>query len=306
MQTAPPAAAVCTNSQPPSVTAPEPLTDLVAEVQDGVEVMEEQTQEEEALPSHVAVADPLKLSLFRLSAFKQDTEKAYPNFTVEVKDDGVYITGTDRQKMEQIKRTVLDYFAKIADSHLILEVENANFLAREDVKKHLVQKMNQSGFSSTYTVSGCNVVVTSLTQNSADQACSFLKSQLCHFSIPVTAEYECMLYCREWTEFLQKLNLTSAKVSERGDIDVFTLKEMESEKKTAIQKFLSTPIDRETVIPMEPGMLKYIQNHHHQLLADMDQVSIFPLEVEDVCGLKVCVALKVPYYTKSTFIWVIN
>lgn len=282
MQTSPPAA-VSTNSQSSSEAAPEP--GLMAGEEDVV--MEEQTQTEEALPGHVAVADPLKLALFRLSTFKQDTEKASPDFTVEIKDDGVYITGPDRQKMEQIRRSVLDYFGKIADSHLILELENANFLAREDVKKHLVQRMIESGLSSMYTVSGCNVVVTSLTQNSANQACSFLQSQLCHFSIPIVAEYECMLYCREWTEFMQNLSLSSVKVSERGNIDVFTLKEMESEKKTAILEFLSSPIDRESVIPMEPGMLKYIQNHCHQLLADMDQVSIFPLDAEDACGLKI-------------------
>uniref|UniRef100_A0A3Q3EFW2 Poly [ADP-ribose] polymerase n=3 Tax=Labrus bergylta TaxID=56723 RepID=A0A3Q3EFW2_9LABR len=97
-----------------------------------------------------------------------------------------------------------------------------------------------------------------------------------------------MFYCREWTEFLQSLSFTSVKVSERErDIDVLTLKEMESEKQTAIIGFLTTPIERETIIPMEPDMLKYIQNHCHQLMADMDQVSIFPLEAEDVCGLKI-------------------
>ncbi|TKS88974.1 Poly [ADP-ribose] polymerase 10 [Collichthys lucidus] len=62
---------------------------------------------------------------------------------------------------------------------------------------------------------------------------------------------------------------------------------MESEKQAAILEFLSTPIERETVISMVPDMLKYIQIHCHQLLADMDQVSIFPLEAEDVCGLKI-------------------
>uniref|UniRef100_A0A3Q3L7J4 Poly [ADP-ribose] polymerase n=1 Tax=Labrus bergylta TaxID=56723 RepID=A0A3Q3L7J4_9LABR len=83
-------------------------------------------------------------------------------------------------------------------------------------------------------------------------------------------------------------DFTSVKVSERErDIDVLTLKEMESEKQTAIIGFLTTPIERETIIPMEPDMLKYIQNHCHQLMADMDQVSIFPLEAEDVCGLKI-------------------
>ncbi|XP_034561260.1 protein mono-ADP-ribosyltransferase PARP10 [Notolabrus celidotus] len=286
MQTSP-SVDVSTNSQTPSQTAPEPLPAHMAEEENAVEVMEEQSPEEEALPSHVAVADPIKLSLFRLSTFKEDIEKAYPDFTIQIKDNGVYITGSDRQKMEQIRNTILDSFAKIAECHLILELEMAHFLAREDVREHLLHAMNQMGLSSMYTVSGCNVVVTSLSQQSANQACSFLKSQLCHFSIPMVAEYECMLYCREWTEFMQALSFSSVKVSERGNIDVLTLKDMESEKQVAIQEFLSTPIERETVIPMEPGMLKYIQNHCHQLLADMDQVSIFPLEADDACGLKI-------------------
>uniref|UniRef100_A0A3B4WJ74 Poly [ADP-ribose] polymerase n=1 Tax=Seriola lalandi dorsalis TaxID=1841481 RepID=A0A3B4WJ74_SERLL len=176
----------------------------------------------------------------------------------------------------------------MSETHFTLEPEKAQFLARKDVKERLQQTMNQTGSPSMYSVSDSKVAVTSLSQNSAQQACSFLKSQLSHFSVPLDAQYEGMLYCREWSEFLRALGFCSVKVSERGgNIDVLTLKGMESEKQTAILQFLTTPIERETVISMEPGMLKYIQIHCHQLLADMDQVSIFPLEAEDVCGLKI-------------------
>lgn len=253
------------------------------------EVMEDQTEDKDGVSSHVAIADPVKLALFQLSTFQKDTEKAHPNFTIQIKDNGVHIAGTDGHKVEQIKQDILDCFGKMAEAHFTLEPEKAQFLARKDVKERLLQTINQAGSPAKYTVSDCNVVVTSLSQNSANQACSFLKSQLCHFSMPVDTESKSMLYCREWSEFLQALGFSSVKVSEQGgNIDGFTLKGMETEKRTAITEFLTTPIERETVMSMEPGMLKYIQIHCHQLLADMDQqVSIFPLEAADVCGLKI-------------------
>lgn len=288
MQTSPPLV-VNANSQSSSQTASEPLAPHAA-AEDAAEVaMEDQTEDEDAPSSHIAIADPAKLALFQLATFQQDTEKAHPNFTIQIKDDGVHIAGSDRQTFEQIKHTILDYFGKMVETNFTLESEKAQFLARKDVKERLLQTMNQTGSPVIYTVSDCNVVLTSLCQNSGNQACSFLKSQLSHFSIQVDTEYEGMLHCREWSEFLRALGFSSAKVSERGgNVDVLTLKGMESEKQTAILEFLTTPIERETVISMEPGMLKYIQIHCHQLLADMDQVSIFPLEAEEVCGLKVC------------------
>ncbi|XP_031709736.1 protein mono-ADP-ribosyltransferase PARP10 [Anarrhichthys ocellatus] len=264
------------------LAAPEAVEEAAAE-----EVMEEQTEDEETLSSHIPITDPAKLALFKLGTFRRDTENAHTNLTIQIQDNGVHIAGTDRRKVEQIRHAILDCFVKMAKTRFTLEPEKAQLLAREDVKQHLLQTMTRTGSPAMYTVSDCNVVVTSLCQNSADQACSFLKSQLCHLSIPVDAEYECMLYCREWSEFLQALGFSTVKVSEQaGNIDVFTLKGMESEKQMAIMEFLTTPIEKEMVISMEPGMLKYIQIHCHQLLADMDQVSIFPLEAEDVCGLK--------------------
>ncbi|KAI3358340.1 hypothetical protein L3Q82_014784 [Scortum barcoo] len=286
IQTSPPMM-VSANSQSSSQVTSEPLVAHLASEEAAEEVMEDGMEEEEALLSHI-VADPGKLALFQLSTFPQDTEKAHPDLNIQIKDNGVHIAGSDRQKLEQIKQTILDYFGKMAEATFTLEPEKAHFLARKDVKERLLQTMNQTGPSIIYSVSDCNVVVTSMCQNSANQARSFLTSQLSHFSLQVDRDYEAMLYCREWSEFLQTLGFSSTKVSEQGrKVDVLTLKGMESEKQTAIMAFLTTPIERETVISMEPGMLKYIQIHYHQLLADMDQVSIFPLEAEDLCGLKI-------------------
>lgn len=287
MQTSPPVVAIA-NSQSSSQTSSEPLAAQEAVEEASGDAIEDQMEEEDTLSDHIPIADPAKLALFQLSTFQQDSEKAHPDVTIQIKDNGVHIAGTDRQTFEQIKHTILDYFGKMAETHFTLEPEKAQFLERKDVKKRLLQIMGQTESPAMYTVSDCNVAVTSLSQNSANQACNFLKSQLCHFSIPLDREYEGMLNCREWSEFVQALGFSSVKVSEQGrNADVLTLKGMESEKQTAILQFLATPIERETVISMEPGVLKYIQTHCHQLLADMDEVSIFPLEAEEVCGLKV-------------------
>ncbi|KAM7372857.1 hypothetical protein PAMP_007752 [Pampus punctatissimus] len=286
MQTSPPRVVFANSHSDVSQTTLEPLTAPEAVEEISEEVMEDQTEEINILSSHIAVTDPAKLALFQPSTLLQDIEKTHLDFTVQIGDDGVHITGPDSQKLEQIKSAILDFFATVAEVQFTLEPEKAQLLLRKDVKERLLQTMNQSGSPTWYTVSDCNVAVMSLSQNLANQACSFIKSQLCQFSIPIDKEYECMLYSREWSEFLQVLSFSS--VSEQdGNIDVLTLKGMEGEKQIAILEFLTTPIEREIVISMEPGMLKYIQIHCHQLLADMDQVSIFPLEAGDVCGLKI-------------------
>ncbi|XP_026012108.1 uncharacterized protein parp10 [Astatotilapia calliptera] len=299
MQTSPPTAA--SSSNPPSemalesVAAPPPLPTKVEEVEveevkeeEAEEVMEEQSDDSDTITCHIALTDPGKHALFQHSTIQRDIKNTNPNVIIQTKDDGVYIEGPDRAQAEQVKQTIMDFLCNIAEAHFTLELEKAQFLARKDVKERLLQATTQSGSSTLYTVSDSNITVTSLTQDSAKKACSFLKSQVCYFSMPMDQENECMLNCREWSEFLQTLSFCSVKVSERGgNIDVWTLTGMENEKQAAIMQFLTTPIERETVIPMEPGMLKYIQIHCHQLLVDMDQVSIFPLEAEDNCGLKI-------------------
>ncbi|KAK5855432.1 hypothetical protein PBY51_005533 [Eleginops maclovinus] len=281
MQTSPPA-----NKQTPPQMKPRVAHEAVEVAAE--EVMDQTEDVELVLSSHVAIADPLKLSVLQHSTFLKDTKKAHPNFTIHIKDNGVHIEGTDRQRVEQIKHKILDCFGKMAEINLTFEPEEAQFLAREDVKQRLLETVNQPASPTLYSVSDCTVSVTSLSLNSANQLSSLIQSQLCHFTVPVDAELETMLYCREWSEFMQALSFCLVKVSEQGGIiDGFTLKGMESEKQTEIMGFLTTPIERETVISMEPGRLKYIQIHRHQLMADMNQVSIFPLEAEDACGLKI-------------------
>lgn len=251
-----------------------------------MEVNEDKT--EEALPGHCPVDDPVKLNLLKLSNFQENTEKNTPNVKVHIGPSGVHIVCADRQTMEWVKRSVSDYLVNMAEAGFFLEPEKAAFLSREDVKERLQRVMRESGWPATYTVSDGHVALTSLSQDSAKHACGFLKSQLRHFTMQVDPQHTGLSCCREWTDFLQALGLVAVTSWQpEGTLDLLTLDGLEVEKATAIREFLAAPIERETFLPMELGKLKYLQIHRHQLLAEMDQVSIYPLESDKVCGLKV-------------------
>ncbi|XP_054446581.1 protein mono-ADP-ribosyltransferase PARP10 [Pteronotus mesoamericanus] len=47
----------------------------------------------------------------------------------------------------------------------------------------------------------------------------------------------------------------------------------------------------ETVLPMEPGAMRFIQLYHEDLLAGLGEVALFPLEGADAAGFRLCGAL---------------
>lgn len=286
MSTSPPAV-VSSSESTPQVSL-EPVVTVDSAEDSAVEAMDDQPVVPDILTEDIAFTDPLKLALFQSSSLIQDTKKTHPEYNIQITDNGVHISGPDRCGVEKLKQSITDFCGNFIQSSFTVERDKAQFLAKTDVKEQLLQTMNQTWCPIVYALSDRDVWVCSVCQDFVNQACSFLRSQMCRFSMPVATEYECMLYCSEWTKFLQTLGLSFVKVSKQGrNLDVVTLKGMESMKQAEILQFLTTPIERETLISMEPGVLKYIQIHCHQLLAEMNQVSIFPLETEDVCGLKI-------------------
>lgn len=248
-----------------------------------VEGAEDHT-EEAMLTDFISMADPVKLELFQLGNFQQEIKKTHPDVTIQIKDNGVHMEAADQQMFEQVKDSLLEYFCQMAEAYFTVEPEEAEFLDRKEVKECLQRSMNQT--PATYMVLDSNVVVTALSCTSAHQACSFVKSQLAHISIPMDSQYKCIFLSNEWFQFLQELSLSSVKVSTE-DIDVLTLKGMENEMQVVVTEFLTSQIESEVVVCMEPDVLKYIQAHCHLLLVDMDQVSVIPLESADVSGFKV-------------------
>lgn len=258
--------------------APELLVEMVHEAAEG------QTEGEPLLTDLISIGDPVKLELFQLGTFQQDIKNTYPDVMIQVRGDGVLMEAVGRPTFEQVKNYLLEYFFSMAETHFTLEPEEAEFLERKVVKERLQRNINQT--PATYMVLDNNVVVTALSRTSAHRACSFLKSQLAHVSIMMDSQYKCIFFSSEWSKFLQELSLCSVKVFAES-IDILTLKGMESEMQMVVQEFLNSQIETEAVVFMEPGVLKYIQTHCHDLLVYLDQVSVVPLESVDVWGLKV-------------------
>lgn len=232
--------------------------------------------------SSIAVSDPVKLSLLEASGQLQELQTAHPGSKLSITKDGVSILAHDQPGMDKLKSSVLKFLGGIAQSPLPLEPQKTEFLARADVKAKLLQTLKDQGLLLSYTVTDDVVSVTSLSLSMVNEACKSIKSLVSEVRIPVLKDYECNLYCQEWSTFSQTLGLCSASVAEAGaKISVVTLKGMEEEVQTKVKQFLTTPIQRETVISMEPGRLKYLQIYNEQLLADFDQVTLFPLETGD-------------------------
>ncbi|XP_034017433.1 protein mono-ADP-ribosyltransferase PARP10 isoform X3 [Thalassophryne amazonica] len=284
-QISPPVAVASNSDSSPPVDV-EPLP-VFEEAEAPVDTVEIQARVADRLSCNVTISDPDKFIIFQQHVL-QDIEKDHPHVYIQLIDNGVHVAGPNAMVVEKLKDAVLKILSSMAQTVFTCDPVKADFLKKKEVREALLQTLNGSGLPATYTVSDCDVTVTSLSLNLASQACSVLQSQLCEVRMQVEKEYECMLYTTEWSEFIKTLDFCSVRLSEHGgDVDLLTLKGMDSEKQTAILLFLSMPITKETVISMEPGMLKYIQVHCHQLLADMSEVSIFPLEAEDVCGLKI-------------------
>lgn len=248
----------------------------------GAEVQQEAA--DVLLTDFFSIADPVKVELFQLGNFQQEIKKTHPDVTIQVKDNGVHMEAADQQMFEQVKDSLLEYLCQMAEAYFTVEPEEAEFLVRKEVKEQLQQSMKHT--PATYIVLDSNVVVTALSCTAAHQACSFVKSQLAHVRIPMDSQYKCIFHSNEWFQFLQVLPLCSVKVS-REDIDLLTLKGLEDEKRRVVKEFLTSQIESEVVVCMEPDVLRYIQAHCHRLLVDMDQVSVIPLESVDVSGFKV-------------------
>ncbi|XP_053718390.1 protein mono-ADP-ribosyltransferase PARP10 isoform X1 [Synchiropus splendidus] len=252
------------------------------------EVLMHQTADTCLFSSRISVTDSVKLSLLQTSGLLPEIEKANADCAVQIKDDGVHITGPAEQPVRQMKVSIVELVEKMAVVNFVLEKDMADFLTLENVEERLRGIQLQNGCPMIYTVSTNNVALTSLSQDMADLAAGFVKAQLFKLSIPVSETLQYMFSLREWPEFLQTLDLSLVKVSEMGDaIHVVTLKDLSDDIHGLIQKFLATPVQREAHISMDPYVLMFVQNHYHQLLADMGEVSIIPIEDKDMCGLKI-------------------
>lgn len=271
-----------------------PLTDNTTSIANKTTASATEPSIQKECVSFISVPDATKHQLLSLSNLPENLTKAHPKFDVSLAKDGVQIKGPDQIEVERLKNKVLEFLTGVAQEHLTYDKLKAEFLKREDVKKRL--SLSLKDIPSTFNVSDCMVTVTSSSRSAVKQAQDLIKSQIAEFTVPMAKEYESVVFSEEWSDFLVSLDFCCAKVSDTGGmITVVTLTGMEKDKKDKIDEFLSTPHQKETVLSMEPGMLKFLQLHHRDLLADMGEVILFPLETGDGLSVSYQVCFRLTY-----------
>ncbi|XP_017572428.1 protein mono-ADP-ribosyltransferase PARP10 [Pygocentrus nattereri] len=268
-----PAASLSTPSSPVTATA-------VADAEK--DAMEVGPSGPEPLACQISVSDPTKLQLIGLSSLLDDLKKAHPNYGITLAQDGVHIKGQGGLEAEHLRSKLLEFLSGFSQMHLPLNALKGQLLEKKSVKDKTVELLKEQGLPSVYTVSDGAVIVTSPTMQMVSQACETIKRSVVETSLPVKPKYESMLYSLEFQVFVQSLDMCCAEITDFGaTVTVVTLKGLEEDMKQVIIEFLSTPVQKEEVLSMEPAMLNYIQLHHQQLLSDMNQLTILPLETGD-------------------------
>lgn len=273
-----PSSPVSPKTSLPAASSPVAAAAQVDYEKDAMEVV---PSEPEPLVCSLSVPDPTKLQLIGLSGLLDDLKKAHPNFDITLKQDGVHIKGAGHLQAEKLKNKILEFLSGFTQVHVPLSALKAELLEKEGVKDKVLALLRQQGLPSVYMLSDCVLIVTSPTMTMVNQACEKIKSLVVEAAVPLKTEYESMLYCQEFQDFKKSLDMCCAEITDSA-VAIVTLKGLEEDVKGRIIQFLSTPLQKERVLSMEPAMLTYIQLHHQQLLFDMNQLTtILPLESGD-------------------------
>ncbi|KAK3511872.1 hypothetical protein QTP70_027460, partial [Hemibagrus guttatus] len=230
----------------------------------------------------VSIPDPIKRELVTLCDVPEKLRTSHPGYDIRVTQNGVEVEGPTADGAEKLKGELLEFLSGVSQVHVSVSALKADFLQRQDVRDKLTAKLKVQGLPCSYTLNGAVLILSSTSMQMVNQACEEIKGAVSEFVLHVEPEYEYIIYSEEWKTFLMSQDTCSAEASAQGSaISVVTLKDVELEVKENFARFLSTPIQREKVLSMQPAMLTYIQLHHQQLLMDMSEVIIFPLDSGD-------------------------
>ncbi|XP_060752895.1 uncharacterized protein parp10 [Tachysurus vachellii] len=231
---------------------------------------------------HVPILDPIKRELITLCNVPERLRTSHPGYKIRVTPNGVEVEGPTLDGVEKLKSELMEFLVGVSQVQVSVSALKADFFQRQDVRDKLTAMLKDQGLSCSYTLNGGVMTLSSTSMHMVNQACEVIKTTVSEFVLNVKPEYEYIICSEEWRTFLLSQDTCSAETSTQGNaISVVTLKDVELEVKENIARFLSTPIQREKVLSMQPAMLTYIQLHHQQLLRDMSEVIIFPLDTGD-------------------------
>ncbi|XP_067871839.1 protein mono-ADP-ribosyltransferase PARP10 [Heterodontus francisci] len=236
----------------------------------------------------INISDKLKLNILRSSTFLQDLRNECSDLSVNIDDNSsVSVSGLDCLQIEKTKSRILEFLSNIAQVDVPISEEQAKFFSRDDIRDYLQNLLSGRDSSTSYSVSDSAMTVTASSVPAAHEAAHLIEQQLCRFSASISDQQLHVLTSPDWEKLLSSLKYCEARVSDVGDQVYFiTLKCFKVENEKLVENLLKEAVPMESVIGMEPGKLRYLQEYDRELLVGTGQVSIFPLE-GDVMGLRI-------------------
>ncbi|XP_078282158.1 protein mono-ADP-ribosyltransferase PARP10 isoform X2 [Rhinoraja longicauda] len=236
--------------------------------------------------SMVTVPDALRMQVLQSSGFLQELQAECPDRTLEMDSDGViHVRGSVLAQVQKGKSQILEFLNSVAQVEVAVGNDLATFLSGAEVRDHLQSLLKER--SSCYSISDLVMTVCGPSLPVAREAAGLIEQQVSKFSVSVTDQQLHALTSPEWEKLLPTLRCCNAQLTDAGDQVWFTsLAPFQAENQQRVELLLREAILQESVIAMEPGKFRYLQEYHQDLLMGYGEVSIFPLE-GDVSGLRV-------------------
>ncbi|XP_032037085.1 protein mono-ADP-ribosyltransferase PARP10 [Aythya fuligula] len=176
----------------------------------------------------------------------------------------------------------------MAQERLALPAPTLLFLRREDVRAHLGQLLASCATPATYAVAEDEVVVTAQSPAAARTAARLLQDALSPFTVELSAREALALCSPRWHQLRERLRCCEMQLAPgSGRLQVLALRGTEQENRRQLRDFLRDAVPDETLVAMERGALRYLQQHYQDLLASIPEVSMLPMEGDDVSGFRV-------------------
>ncbi|XP_043923651.1 protein mono-ADP-ribosyltransferase PARP10 [Protopterus annectens] len=255
---------------------------------EAVKCEEMDTEGAEVPPCTVTIHDTVKMKLLQTSSLLKELQESYPQLLIQPSESRIKICGPNLLQNEQAKNKILEFLSNVTQSHIPFDTDTLTFLQRVDVQQYVENVFVQKRLAVSCSVSDYVLTLNALSLDAVREASSLLKGMLCRFSFTISDDQLYILNSSEWKELMSSLKFCATAISQAdGQLHVIMLKDFRVENEKRLLDFLQTNTPRESVITMEAGMLCFLQEYYHDVLADLGQVSVLPLEGKDVTGFKI-------------------
>ncbi|XP_029448190.1 protein mono-ADP-ribosyltransferase PARP10 isoform X2 [Rhinatrema bivittatum] len=236
--------------------------------------------------SYVNITEPVKHQLLLKSPVLRELQDAFPDFSLEVDENGVRIGGRDAVRRRQLQDQLLDFLRGVVQAHLPLSAQAVTLLQRRDVQSRLEELLKQRMLTVACQASDRVLTLSAASSPDLAQASSLLQASLCEFTVPVSEEHALALSSEAWRELQGSLSCCCVALSESGGcVKAAALRDFVQESREKLQGFLLEQAPQEMLVPMEVPELRFLQLYHQDVLRDAP-VTIIPLEGDDVTGFR--------------------